>query len=301
MVEILVALVIMVFVSSGVLLVFQYQSRNAAVQRDIAEMNLMAKGLNEELTRTIRMAGGVLPPGNGGLRVFGSGNEKITVVLNRAGGVDTTRSPSVFHNLSFGGYSKPIVFPVKNVRGVFTDKGYVLTTVRVPPMGSLAGTPPIRDTMIVLPVLALIPAGSSIDTIAGPAVVADGSWFAANWAWRDAVKTDVNTFVYALDSVRYKISHDTLYRRINRNDSAAYAIGIDTLKLKYMHPSKVWLDSLSPADPANQVSKVRLHVRMRTRNKDVTLARTNPSTLGYRYQVVESEVSLRNSTTLVNQ
>src|ERR1035437_7455921 len=96
LVEILIALVIMMLVSSGVLAVFQYQNRNASVQRDVAEMNLMAKGMMEELSRNIRMAGGALPPGIGGLKVFGSGAERVKVALNRNNGIDSMRLQSQF-------------------------------------------------------------------------------------------------------------------------------------------------------------------------------------------------------------
>lgn len=306
LVEILVALVIMVLVSSSVLLVFQYQSRNAGTQRAVAEMNLMAKGASEELTRTLRMAGGMLPPGNGGLRVWGAGPERVTVVLNRNGSVDTTREPSVFVYGTLGvgakSYTNALILPVRNVSG-FTDKGYVLTTVRTPPMTFPVGTTPapIKDTMIVLPVLALYKSFSAAGVTTGAAVIADGSWFASKWKWMNSVRTDVNVFVYAIDSVRYRLVGDTLLRRVNRNDSAPYALGVDSLRLQYQHPNGIWYDSLWSAVPSGQIEKVRVSLKIRTRKKDNALARSNPATKGYHYQVIVNEVALRNVETLVNQ
>ncbi|QQS05763.1 MAG: prepilin-type N-terminal cleavage/methylation domain-containing protein [Fibrobacterota bacterium] len=306
LVEILVALVIMVVVSSSVLMVFQYQSRNAGTQRAIAEMNLMAKGTSEELTRTLRMAGGMLPPGNGGVKVWGAGAERVTVVLNRSGTVDTTREPSVFVFGTLGvgaqSFANPLILPVRNVAG-FTDKGYVLTTVRTPPTTFPVGTTPapVRDTMIVLPVLALFKSVSVAGLATGAVIVADGSYFASKWKWMNSVRTDVNVFVYGIDSVRYRLMGDTLLRRVNRNDSASYALGIDSLRLQYQHPNGNWYDSLWSAVPSGQVEKVRISLKVRTRKKDNALAKTSPPTKGYHYQVIVNEVALRNVETLVNQ
>ena len=305
--EILIALVIMVIISSGVLLVFQYQNKNMITQRAIAEMNLMAKGASEEMSRTLRMAGGVLPPGVGGLVVKGGGTERVTVVLNRGGGVDTTRSGSTFQpgsvSTSLGTYANPIILPVRNVLGVFSDSGYVVTTVKVPPSTYPVGTTPapVNDTMIVLPILKLSPGFSIGPITVGPVVIADGSWFAARWPWANSVQTSSNTFVYALDSVRYWTGNDTIFRKINRSDSAAYAVGIDSLRVSYLHPSGTWSDSLIGTDPANQIQKARLRIRVRTRQKDRSLEIKSPSTRGYHYQTIETEVALRNSATLVNK
>jgi len=49
------------------------------------------------------------------------------------------------------------------------------------------------------------------------------------------------------------------------------------------------------------VEKVRVSLKMRTRKKDNTLARTSPATKGYHYQVIVNEVALRNVETLVNK
>ncbi|MBK8801913.1 MAG: prepilin-type N-terminal cleavage/methylation domain-containing protein [Fibrobacteres bacterium] len=306
MIEILVALVIMVVVSSSVLMVFQYQSRNAGTQRAVSEMNLMAKGTSEEFTRTLRMAGGMLPPGNGGLRVWGAGAERVTVVLNRNGTVDTTREASffVYGTLGVGPqtFTHPLILPVRSVTG-FTDKGYVLTTVRTPPKTFPVGTkpPPSRDTMIALPILGLFKSVSVAGIPTGAVIVADGAHFASVWKWTESVRTDINTFVYGIDSVRYRLMGDTLMRRVNRNDSAPYALGVDSLRLQYQHPNGNWYDSLWGAAPAAQVEKVRISVKVRTRRKDYTLAKTNPVSKGYHYQVIVNEVALRNVETLVNQ
>jgi prepilin-type N-terminal cleavage/methylation domain-containing protein len=305
--EIMVALVIMGVISTGVLTMFQYQNKNMITERAVAEMNLMTKGVSEEMSRSLRMAGGVLPPGVGGLLVSASGPEKVTVVLNRGAGVDTTRAASFFQpgtvTSVLGTFENPIFLPVNHVLGVFTDSGYVVTTVKRQISGAAAGTmPPAgKDTMIVLKILKLSPGFSVGPFTFGPVVVADGSWFASQWPWTNSVQTSANTFVYALDSVKYWCSADTVFRKINRNDSAAYALGIDSLKLRYMHPSGVWSDSLVGTDPANQIQKARLRIRVRTRQKDFSLAAKSPSTLGYHYQTIETEVGLRNASTLVNK
>ena len=310
LVEILVALVIMAVIVSGVMGVFQYQNRNASVQRDVAEMNLMGKGMAEELSRTIRMAGGALPPSFGGLKVYGGGAEKVKVALNRNNGSDSTRLAANYYRGTIGSpwggsYSNPYILPLNDVQGVFPDSGYVLTTVKIPAFGALAAGGPTRDTMIVMPILKVQPAATAwtVNGVAmtGPYVIADGSWFAAQWPFAGAAATGVSMPVYALDSVLYWTSNDTVYRKIDRNASAPYAIGVDSLKISYLHPSAGWLDSLSGADPANQIVKVRMRLRMRTRHADPVLKKSNPSSQGLHYQTIESEVSLRNASTLVNQ
>lgn len=307
--EILIALVIMVVISSGVLLVFQYQNKNMITQRATAEMNLMAKGMSEELSRTVRMAGGVLPPGVGGLVTKGGGNESLTVVLNRAAGVDTARLNSFYYpsaNLvtSVGTFDKVLLIPMKNVAGIFTDSGYLVTTVRVPPFPCAVNTPPTTDMMMVLKILK-IATGITVGPITtGAILIVDASWFASRWNYPTAVSINANTYVYALDSVKYWKSNDTVFRRINRNDAAAFAVGIDSLRLQYNQPSgnaTVWADSVVPTNTALQVNKSRIRMRVRTRQKDYALAIKNPSTKGYHYQIVETEVALRNASTLVNK
>jgi prepilin-type N-terminal cleavage/methylation domain-containing protein len=307
--EILIALVIMVVVSSGVLLVFQYQNKNMITQRAAAEMNLMAKGMSEELSRTVRMAGGVLPPGVGGLVTKGKGNESLTVVLNRGAGVDTTRLNSFYYptsSLDASGktYAKVLYLPMKNVEGVFTDSGYVVTTVMVPPYPCAVNTAPTINTMTVFKILKMASSFSISGMVTGPGIIVDASWFASRWSYSAAVVVNANTFVYALDSVKYWKSSDTVFRKINRNDAAAFAVGIDSLRLQYNQPSgnaTIWADSVVPANTSLQIQKARIRMRVRTRQKDYALAIKNPSTGGYHYQIVESEVALRNASTLVNQ
>jgi prepilin-type N-terminal cleavage/methylation domain-containing protein len=307
LVEILVALVVMVLVSSGVLVVFQYQNRNAIAQREVAEMNLMAKGLSGELSRTIRMAGGALPPQNGGLKVFGSGSERVVVALNRADGIDTTRAISYFSPgavaTDWGTFQNPLVLPVNHAANLFADSGYVLTTVRVPPASFASGThpSPTRDTMIALPVLKIVVSGTVGGLSVGPLVIADGSWFASRWPWTNSVVTSANTWVYALDSVRYWMSNDTVFRGIDRNPAAAFAVGVDSMRLWYLDPVGGWLDSLYAPDTSREIDKVRIRLRLRTRHVDHVLAKGDPSSRGYRYQTIETEISLRNCATLSNR
>lgn len=160
---------------------------------------------------------------------------------------------------------------------------------------------PVRDSLVVLPVLALSASASYMGLPTGPVVVADGSWFASRWPWANSVQVDVNTFVYALDSVRYFLRSDTLFRQVDRNDTAPYAVGIDSLRIQYLHPNGNWYDSTWGGNPANQIEKVRISLKVRTRQKDNALARNNPATRGYHYQTIVNEVALRNSETLVNQ
>jgi prepilin-type N-terminal cleavage/methylation domain-containing protein len=309
LVEILIALVIMALVSAGVLAVFQYQNRDASTKRDMAEMDLMAKGMMEELSRNLRMAGGALPPGIGGLKVYGSGAERVKVALNRNDGVDTMATPSQFNNAPqtftcCGTFQKFIVLPVKHVAGVFTDSGYVLTDVRVPPVGSPNGTAPSKDTMIVMKILKLVASGGAVavngTTINPPFVIADGTWFASGWNWTNSVQTNMNTLVYAMDSVVYWMSNDTVFRKVDRNPQGAYAVGVDSLHLQYQDPNGVWADSLT-AGGGGTIVMAKVRLRVRTRHADPVLLRANPSTLGRHYQTVQSEVTLRNSSTLVNQ
>jgi len=132
-------------------------------------------------------------------------------------------------------------------------------------------------------------------------VIADGSWFASIWSWTNSVTTSASTYVYAMDSVRYWMSNDTVFRGIDRNPAAAFAVGVDSLRILYMHPTAGWSDTLSPVDPAGEVSKSRIRVKVRTRHVDPVLAAKNPSSGGYHYQTVETEVSMRNSATLSNR
>ena len=87
--------------------------------------------------------------------------------------------------------------------------------------------------MVVLKILK-IATGITVGPITtGAILIVDASWFASRWNYSSAVVINANTYVYALDSVKYWKSNDTVFRRINRNDAAAFAVGIDSLRLQY--------------------------------------------------------------------
>ena len=89
---------------------------------------------------------------------------------------------------------------------------------------------------------------------------------------------------------------------VEEHSGALHDLGFD---LAPMGPTQLAVRGvpalLQAADPANQIQKVRTHIVLRTRHKDRGLETANPSTRGYHFQTVETEVALRNASTLVNK
>lgn len=292
LVEILVAMVILGFITGMVMTVFQYQNRNWKTESDKAEVTMMARGTLDEFTRAIRMTGGWLPDGTAGLKVWGSGEERVTFVLNGAEWIDTSRG--YFYSPT----AKRLRVAVDSAAR-FGDSGYALLNLMVPPSGSASPTVGSVNKAFRLRILERVSSTGGC----GDSLVFDASSLTSapnSWTWTAAIGVATKTLVYNLDSVTYRKSRDTLYTKWNRQPESVYALGVDTLKLKYWHPVSGWLDSLSASTPANRIEKVRVHLVMRTRKVDKKLLAQVPATRGYRFSTMETEVALRNDS-LVNR
>jgi len=290
LVEILVAMVILGFITGMVMTVFQYQNRNWKTESDKAEVAMMARGTLDEFTRSIRMTGGWLPDGTSGLKVWGSGEERITFVLNGAEWIDTSRGYAYIPS------SSKLRVAVDSAAR-FSQSGYALLDLMVPPSGSASPTVGSVNKSFRLPILDRVSStGGCGDSLILDASVLTNS--PNSWTWTAAIGVATKTLVYNLDSVAYRKSSDTLYTKWNRQPETVYSLGVDTLKLKYWHPVSGWLDSLSSANPANRIEKVRVHLVMRTRKVDKKLLAQIPATRGYRFSTMETEVALRNDSLL---
>jgi type II secretory pathway pseudopilin PulG len=290
-IELIIAMVILSAVVTMALLTFSYMNSAWNVESDKAAMRLTAKAIFDEISRSIRTTGGELPGGVAGLRVFGRGGERLSFVLNSNGWVDKSVDSS---NWNFR--NSQLAIPVSNALN-FSDNGQILTTLHVPAQGALPNTAPIRDTTVMLPIKYLIVKGGSCSK---DSVVADVTSFATRWPWDKAVRVDLSTAVYNLDSLHYYMASDTLMLRKNRGKAAMFAVGVDTLRFQYFHPVVGWRDSLVNTAPANKVTKVRVRIRVRTLDPDVNLRKLQPATKGYYYEILQTEVSMRNDS-LVNK
>lgn len=295
LVEILVATVILGIVAGMTMTVFQYQNRNWKTESDKAETAMMAKGVIDEMSSMIRMTGGGLKDSTVGLKVWGSGEERITFVLNSSNWVDTS------HGSSFEPSTGKLRIAVDSAVK-FNPNGYVHVQLTLPPSGSPAGTPPDVTKLepFTLPVLDRV-GGCGLDSIVLDARSVRDAAFFTTW------KNDVNAMsvpphhlVYNLDSVTFKKDDDTLWTKWNQLDSSVFALGVDTLRLQYWHPVAGWKDSLSGVAPANRIDKVRIRLVLRSRKVDQKLLSQRPATRGYRFTVLETEVSLRNEN-LINK
>ena len=292
LVEVLVAMVIMGFVSGMVMTVFQYQNRNWKTESDKAEVAMMARGTLEELTRAIRMTGGWLPDVTAGLQVFGSGEERVTFVLNGAQWVDSARGYTYIPS------TKRLRVAVDSSER-FSQDGNAFLNLMVPPSGSSSPTPGSVNRMFRLPILERISStgGCGDSLVLDAALLTDSP---NSWNWTAAIGVPSKTLVYNLDSVSYRKSLDTLYTRWNRQPEGVYALGVDSLRIQYWHPVAGWGDSLSGSTPANRIEKVRIRLVMRTRKVDKKLLAQSPASRGYRFSTMETEVALRNDS-LVNR
>lgn len=292
LVEILISLVILGIVVGLAMTMFQYQNRNWKTTSDKAETVMMARGTLDEIARSIRMTGGWLPDNSAGLKVWGSGPERITFVLNNTQWIDTLR------NLDYLPATRQLRIQIDSaVR--FSQSGQVMLTVLVPGVGASSGTIGTNPRTFRLPILERIASAGGC----GDSLLLDASSFyeAPNsWTWANAIDRVVGSPVYNYDSVTYRQVQDTLMVRWNSQQETPFALGIETFSLKYWHPVSGWLDSLSGTAPANRIEKVRIRVVSRSRKPDNKLLEQNPSSGGYHRSVLETEISLRNDS-LVNR
>ena len=294
LVEVLIAMVILGFITGMVMTVFQFQNRTWKMESDKAQVAMMARGTLDEFTRSIRMTGGWLPDGTAGLKVYGSGNEKVTFVLNAMEWVDTARG------FVYDPSTSPALLRVAvDSSERFSQLGYALLTLMVPPSGTSSPTAGSVNKSFRLPIIDRVSSSGGC----GDSLLLDASSLKASpnsWNWAAAIGVPAKSLVYNLDSATYRKSNDTLFTQWNRQGESVYALGIDTLLLKYYHPVDGWRDSLSGTKPANRIEKVRVRLVMRSRTIDKKLLAQSPSTRGYRFSTMETEISLRNDS-LVNR
>lgn len=292
LIEVLVAMVLFVSVGAMVMMVFTNQNRSFKTESDKIDVAMMAQGTLDELTRAVRMTGAGLPDGAAGLKVWGAGEERATFVMNDTRGVDTVA------NYAYVPIRRRLRIAVHDASR-FSDSGFARVTLLTPPPGYHApfgGTTARNFTLGILERVAQAGGcGDSLVLDATPLIAAPNRW--------DRV-TDVravkNSLVHNIDSLTYRKGGDTLYLRQNRQAETRFALGVDSLHFRYWHPAAGWLDSLSGAKPANQIDKVWIRLVMRTRVPDAKLRKQDPSSRGYRFAIMETEVSLRN-TNLVNR
>jgi prepilin-type N-terminal cleavage/methylation domain-containing protein len=292
LVEILISLVILGFVTGMAMTMFQFQNRNWKTSSDKAETVMMARGTLDEIARSIRMTGGWLPDKSAGIKVWGSGPERITFVLNNTQWIDTLR------DLDYLPATRQLRIQIDSATN-FSQGGQVMLTVLVPPTGATSGTTGNTPRTFQLPIQERIASTGGC----GDSLLLDASslYDAPNsWTWASAIDRVVNSPVYNFDSVTYRQVQDTLMVRWNTLPETPFALGIETFSLKYWHPVAGWLDSLSGTAPANRIEKVRIRVVSRSRKPDSKLLAQQPSSGGYHRSVLETEISLRNDS-LVNR
>jgi prepilin-type N-terminal cleavage/methylation domain-containing protein len=292
LIEVLVAMVLFVSVGALVMMVFTNQNRSFKTESDKVDVAMMAQGTLDELTRAVRMTGGGLPDGTAGIQVWGAGEERATFVMNETRGMDT-----------IAGYAyvpgrKKLRVSI-NDAARFSDSGFVRITLFSPAPGSHAPFGSVSARVFTLGILERVASagrcGDSLVLDATPLVSAPNFWTLSG-----DVQAGKNSIVYNVDSLTYRKSSDTLYLRQNRQGESVFALGIDSLRFRYWHPAAGWLDSLSGANPANQIDKVWIRLVMRSRVPDPKLAKRDSSSRGYRFSIMETEVSVRN-TNLVNR
>jgi prepilin-type N-terminal cleavage/methylation domain-containing protein len=292
LIEVLVAMVLFVSVGALVMMVFTNQNRSFKTESDKVDVAMMAQGTLDELTRAVRMTGGGLPDGAAGLKVWGGGEERATFVMNETRGVDTVSGSTYIPS------RRKLRIAVRDASR-FSDSGFARVTLLTPSPGNHAPFGSMSARIFTLGVLERVArsggCGDSLVLDATPLVASPNRWDRVA-----DVRAVSQTLVHNVDSLTYRKSGDTLYLRQNRQGETRFALGVDSLTFRYWHPAAGWLDSLSGAKPANRIDKVWIRLVMRTRVPDAKLGKQDPASRGYRFAILETEVSLRN-TNLVNR
>ncbi|MCB9497602.1 MAG: prepilin-type N-terminal cleavage/methylation domain-containing protein [Fibrobacteria bacterium] len=290
-VEILVALAIFMVVGSGAMYVLSAQNRDWKISNDAATMNLTAKALLDELTRGFRMAGSGLPDYAGGMKVFGDGEERVVVVMNEDGWLDTIQ-----------GWSWDIATATLklavNDASRFAYLGYARVDLRVPAPGSHSGSG-VSPRSFTLGVVDRTRGSGSC----GDSLVLDVSTLQAapnSWDQAGDIVPLIHGLAQNVDSISYRKSKDTLYLKRNIQPETVFATGLDSLRFWYHHPSTGWGDSLSSAFPSGMVNKVRIRLVLRTGHPDRKLLQQDSSSRGYQFCRMETDLALRN-TNLTNR
>ena len=291
LVELLAAMAVFVIVGSMGMYVLAVQNRSWKTESDKTVVQMMAKGTLDELTRAVRMTGSGLPDGAGGMKVYGSGNERATFVMNEDGGADTVQG------WNWNRTTKRLSIAVNDATR-FGYLGYARLNLKVPSAGLHAASGVSVQSFTLGVVDWAVSSGGCGDSIVLDVTSLQNAPY--NWNLVGDIQGMVNSLVQNIDSLTYRKSNDTLYLKQNIQPETVYALGIDTLRFQYFHPVDGWRDSLSPTAPANAVQKVRIRLVMRTRNVDSKLLSSDPSSRGYHFSKMETEVGLRTSA-LVNQ
>jgi len=293
LVEILVSLVILAIVATMVTVVFLDQNRNWKTESDKAAVGMMAKGVLDEITHSARLTGGGLPINTGGIKVWGSGQERVTFVTNENSWVGRVMGGGT--GSSYDHVAAKLTVAVDNADN-FADSGYVLLNAWAPQSSS--GGPYVLQPFT----LGINERHKSGGSCVSDSLVLDASGLVARgWVLNTDVQVYSNASVTRIDSINYSMGHDTLYIKRNRKGPLVYAIGVDYLNIQYRHPGdNLWHDSLSPVAPANQIDQVRIHLVTRSIYPDSKLKTQDSTSRGYRYSTLEAEVTLRNDS-LVNK
>jgi len=293
LIELLVALSLFVLVGSGAMYVLSAQNRNWKLSSDQSEMNMTAKSTLDELSRSFRMVGSGLPDYAGGMVVTGSGEEKVTLVMNESGDDDTV----------LGSYwdiaGKKLRIAVHDATR-FGYLGYATLSLKVPPSGQhVSGGASVTTQSFTLGIVDRTDTqgscGDSVILDLSPLQNAPNSWTVAG-----DISTLINGTIQNVDSISYRKSLDTLYVKRNIQSETIFATGIDSLRFWYNHPVAGWQDSLSTVYPSKMVNKVRLRIVLRTRKVDLKLLSQVPSSRGYQFCRMETDIALRN-TNLTNR
>lgn len=286
LIEILVALSVFMVVGGGVMYVLAAQNRSWKLSSDVAEMNLAARLVLDELTRSFRMTGSGLPDFVGGLKVYGSGEEKVVIVMNESGQQDEIL-----------GWSRDIPSATLSLRVTdvarFPVKGYVRVDLLVPAPGAPFWNGVSWKTFVLEVKDRADGNGTCYDSLildASPLQNAPNLWVRNG----DITPMSPGGLVQNIDSIRYWKSNDTIYVKRNAQDATPFAFGIDSLRFWYEHPSDGWLDALSPNYPANSVDKVRVRIVFRTKKVDSKLLSRDPSSRGYQFCRMETDLALKN-------
>lgn len=287
LVEVLVALVVSTMVVSGVLLSLQYQFKNWVQLEQKAQMGQMSRGIQSEFTRVIRMAGGEMAAGTGGVRDLGDSG--LCVLLNE----NSIR----WTPMDSGVYEPGLAsFKVAMSKDPLYVPGMLLSLrVNAPPIGSPAGTTRILDTLLTLKVTHVKHADSSSgdpDTL-----TFDASSLVPYWNWPGALQAKKGMASYAGDSICYRRRADTLMKFVQdvyrRRDSGYLAIDLDSFKVAYYVLNKGWQATVSNVG-LDTVQKVKVRLVVRSHAPDPSLKRSKPATGGYKREATETEYSLRN-------
>jgi len=292
LIEILVALVIFATVSTMALAAFQYQNSSWRLESEKVEAALMAKGTLDELTYSVRTTGSGLPQGSAGLKVWGSGPERLSTVSNQSRWVDTSRG------FAYLPTRRQLRIAIDSA-GPFSDKGFARLAIYCPPSGLHAPSGAEATKTVTLPIVERVASSARC----GDTLVLDASSLVASpnsWSLPGDVSVRGRAPVHNVDSTTFRKSGDTLYYKRNNLTESVYALGVDTLILRYWHPVVGWQDSLSPVSPANHVDKVLIRLVVRNRTPDKKRLQQVPSSRGYIFSKMETEVALRNDS-LVNR